>query len=517
MIIDGGNSYFKDDVRRARAAAPSAASTTSTSARRGGVWGLERGYCLMIGGDAEVVERLDPIFTALAPGRRRHRAHARPRAAATGHRRAAATSTAARSAPGHFVKMIHNGIEYGVMQAYAEGFDIMRNARSEQARRRTQRFDLDLADDRRALAPRQRRQLVAARPDRHRARRGSASSTVTPASCRTPARAAGRSMAAIEEAVPADVLTAALYVRFRSRQEHTFAEKVLSAMRLSSAGTSRRRRNNSFIRRIRRCRLASSISRPTTASTSPSWRARSRSAASNSLFVPEHTHIPASRKSPFPGGGELPKRYSHTHDPFVALVLRGRGHEEAEARHRHCLVPQHDPIVTAKAIASLDQLSGGRFIFGIGAGWNEEEMDNHGASYATRFKQMGDYVMAMKALWTKEEAAFHGEFVNFDPIWSIPSLAEAASADPAGRRDRPHLAPRRRLLRRLVPAPARRLRARERSTACSMAAERAAIPRRCRSPCSARRPTRRRWRLREAGIDGALLEIPDVSRDDILR
>jgi probable F420-dependent oxidoreductase len=144
----------------------------------------------------------------------------------------------------------------------------------------------------------------------------------------------------------------------------------------------------------------------------------------DSLFVPEHTHIPASRKSPFPGGGELPKRYSHTHDPFVALAFAAAATKKLKLGTGILLVPQHEPIVTAKAIASLDQLSGGRFIFGIGGGWNVEEMENHGATYQTRFKQMREHVLAMKELWTKEEASFEGEFVKFDRVWSWPKPAQ---------------------------------------------------------------------------------------------
>src|SRR5216684_7181987 len=139
-----------------------------------------------------------------------------------------------------------------------------------------------------------------------------------------------------------------------------------------------------------------------------------------SLFVCEHTHIPVSRRTQFPSGGELPKRYSHTHDPFVALSFAAAATKKLKLGTGILLVPQHEPIVTAKSIASLDQLSGGRFIFGIGGGWNVDEMENHGARYETRFKQMREHVLAMKALWTEEEASFHGEFVNFDPVWSWP-------------------------------------------------------------------------------------------------
>src|SRR6195256_2995899 len=106
-----------------------------------------------------------------------------------------------------------------------------------------------------------------------------------------------------------------------------------------------------------------------------------------SLFVCEHTHIPVSRRSPYPGGGELPKRYSHTHDPFVALAFAAAATKKLKVGTGILLVPQHEPIATAKSIASLDQLSGGRFVFGIGAGWNEDEMNNHGVQHKSRFKQ----------------------------------------------------------------------------------------------------------------------------------
>ena len=140
----------------------------------------------------------------------------------------------------------------------------------------------------------------------------------------------------------------------------------------------------------------------------------------NSLFLCEHTHIPTSRRSPFPGGGELPKRYVHTHDPFVALSFAAAATRTLLLGTGVCLVPQRDPIITAKTVASLDRLSGGRFVFGIGGGWNVEEMENHGARYPTRFKLMRERVLAMKALWTEEAASFNGEFVNFDPVWCYP-------------------------------------------------------------------------------------------------
>src|ERR1700736_1600890 len=143
-----------------------------------------------------------------------------------------------------------------------------------------------------------------------------------------------------------------------------------------------------------------------------------------SLFVCEHTHIPVSRRSPYPGGGELPKRYAHTHDPFVALSFAAAATRTLKIGTGIALIPQRDPIITAKSIASLDQLSGGRFIFAMGGGWNVEEMENHGARYETRFKLLRERILAMKALWTQEEAAFHGEMVNFDPVWLYPKPAQ---------------------------------------------------------------------------------------------
>jgi probable F420-dependent oxidoreductase len=144
----------------------------------------------------------------------------------------------------------------------------------------------------------------------------------------------------------------------------------------------------------------------------------------DSLLLPEHTHIPKSRRTPFPGGGELPKAYSHTHDPFVALSFAAAATTKILLGTGICLIPQRDPIVTAKSVASLDRLSNGRFLFGIGGGWNVDEMENHGARYETRFKLMRERILAMKALWTEEQAAFHGEMVNFDPVWSYPKPAQ---------------------------------------------------------------------------------------------
>ena len=139
-----------------------------------------------------------------------------------------------------------------------------------------------------------------------------------------------------------------------------------------------------------------------------------------SLFVPEHTHIPASRKSAFPGGGPLPKQYAHTLDPFVTLSWAAAVTTRLRLGTGICLVPQRDPIVTAKSIASLDMMSGGRFVFGMGGGWNVEEMEDHGATYRTRFAMLREHVLAMKALWSEEEASFSGDHVSFEASWSWP-------------------------------------------------------------------------------------------------
>ena len=139
-----------------------------------------------------------------------------------------------------------------------------------------------------------------------------------------------------------------------------------------------------------------------------------------SLFIPEHTHIPASRRSPWPGGSELPREYWHTLDPFVALGYAAAATSTIRLGTGICLLTERDPIVNAKEVASLDLLSGGRFELAIGAGWNAEEMENHGTAFATRFRVMSERARAMKVIWAEEEPEFHGEFVDFDPIWSWP-------------------------------------------------------------------------------------------------
>jgi probable F420-dependent oxidoreductase len=143
-----------------------------------------------------------------------------------------------------------------------------------------------------------------------------------------------------------------------------------------------------------------------------------------SLFFPEHTHIPASRETDYPGGGELPPEYSHTHDPFVALTAAAAATERLLIGTGICLVIERDPITTAKEVASLDQLSGGRFLFGVGAGWNAEEMENHGTEPSRRFGVMRERIEAMKAIWTEDEASYHGRHVDFERIWSWPKPAQ---------------------------------------------------------------------------------------------
>ncbi len=143
-----------------------------------------------------------------------------------------------------------------------------------------------------------------------------------------------------------------------------------------------------------------------------------------SLWVPEHTHIPVSRRTPFPGGSQLPKEYAHTFDPFISLMAAAAATKRLRIGTGICLIIERDTIITAKEVASLDALSGGRFEFGIGGGWNAEEMENHGAVFATRFKKLREQVLAMKEIWTKDEAEFHGKLVNFDKIWSWPKPAQ---------------------------------------------------------------------------------------------
>jgi probable F420-dependent oxidoreductase len=143
-----------------------------------------------------------------------------------------------------------------------------------------------------------------------------------------------------------------------------------------------------------------------------------------SLFFAEHTHIPAGRQSPYPGGGELPRKYSHLYDLFVALTAAAQSTSTLRIGSGICLVVEHDPIDLAKRVASIDHLSGGRFEFGVGAGWNREEMRNHGTDPRTRMRLMHERIEAMKEIWTQDEASYDGEFVHFERIWSWPKPAQ---------------------------------------------------------------------------------------------
>jgi len=230
-IIDGGNSFFKDDVRRSKELAKKGVYYVDVGTS-GGVWGLERGYCLMIGGPAQVVRDLDPIFKTLAPGRGDI-----PRTPGRESSRGTPEEGYLHCGPagaGHFVKMVHNGIEYGLMQAYAEGFDIMRGASSKDLPE-DHRFDLNLSD----ISELWRRGSVVGSwllDLTAMALQENPTLSNYTGSVQDSGEGRWTIMAAIEEAVPAEVLSSALYARFRSRQEHTFAEKCLSAMRMKFGG-----------------------------------------------------------------------------------------------------------------------------------------------------------------------------------------------------------------------------------------------------------------------------------------
>ncbi len=230
-IIDGGNSFYKDDVRRA-ATAKEAGITYLDAGTSGGIWGVERGYCLMIGGDKAAYERLEPIFSTLAPGMGDvGRTPGRPADKGTAEKGYLYCGLAGA---GHFVKMVHNGIEYGLMQAYAEGFDIMRGVNNEDLPA-NMRYDLDLPE----IAEVWRRGSVVSSWLLDLSAQALVSSPKLEGfSGYVDDSGEGRWTieAAIAEGVPADVLSAALYVRFRSRQDHTFAEKMLSAMRKGFGG-----------------------------------------------------------------------------------------------------------------------------------------------------------------------------------------------------------------------------------------------------------------------------------------
>jgi 6-phosphogluconate dehydrogenase len=231
ILIDGGNSFFKDDVRRSKQIRDKGIHYVDVGTS-GGVWGLERGYCMMIGGPKDVVQQLDPIFKTLAPGRgtipRTPGREKLPGTAEEGY------IYCGPSGAGHFVKMVHNGIEYGIMQAYAEGLDIFRNADGKELPE-DYRYDLNLADITEVW---RRGSVISSWLLDLTAMALAENPTLSEYSGFVQDSGEGRwtIQAAIDEAVPVDVLSAALFTRFRSRQEHTFAEKVLSAMRQKFGG-----------------------------------------------------------------------------------------------------------------------------------------------------------------------------------------------------------------------------------------------------------------------------------------
>jgi 6-phosphogluconate dehydrogenase len=230
-VIDGGNTFYRDDIRRAKTLKDKGVGYIDVGTS-GGVWGLDRGYCMMVGGDTQAVERIDPLLKTLAPGagaipRTRRAADADPRAE-LGYIHAGSVGA------GHFVKMVHNGIEYGLMQAYAEGFDILKNKNAD-ALPPDERFDINLTD----VAEVWRRGSVISSwllDLTAQALAGDARLDAFTGSVDDSGEGRWTIEAAIEEAVPADVLAAALFARFRSRQSHTFGERLLSAMRFGFGG-----------------------------------------------------------------------------------------------------------------------------------------------------------------------------------------------------------------------------------------------------------------------------------------
>ena len=238
-----------------------------------------------------------------------------------------------------------------------------------------------------------------------------------------------------------------------------------------------------------------------------------------SVWFPEHTHIPASRKSPWPGGGELPRDYWSAYDPFIALMAAAGATKRLKLGTGICLVIERDPIVTAKEVATLDRLSGGRVLFGIGGGWNAEEMENHGTAWKSRWRLLRERVLAMKAIWTEREASYQGEFVRFEKIWADPKPLQKPhppiiiGGDGEKTFDRvvefgdgwmpimrPHTSPVEK-----IPALRERLK------------RRAAIRSRCRCRSSSRRPSgRRSTRSRRRACSAPSSACPSAPRDEVL-
>ena len=239
-----------------------------------------------------------------------------------------------------------------------------------------------------------------------------------------------------------------------------------------------------------------------------------------SFWVGEHTHIPAARQTPYPGGGELPKPYYHMADPFVSLMAAAAATRTIKLGTGICLVVEHGPLVLAKSVATLDWLSNGRVLFGIGGGWNREEMEHHGTPFGRRWQVMRERVLAMKALWTQEEASFHGEFVNFDSAWSRPKPAQRPHPPIllGGESDY--------TLRRVVeycdgwiPRPVGDFTAKSAVERLRRMAETKRRDPKSLTISVFRAPADKAKlaEYRQAGIDEALLEIPDLRRDEVLQ
>ncbi|MGE4219360.1 MAG: LLM class F420-dependent oxidoreductase [Alphaproteobacteria bacterium] len=239
-----------------------------------------------------------------------------------------------------------------------------------------------------------------------------------------------------------------------------------------------------------------------------------------SLFLPEHTHIPASLASSKRRGRDLPSYYWNLYDPFVALSYAAAATTKLKLGTGICLLPQRDTFTTAKTIASLDHLSGGRFICAIGGGWNIEEMNNHGVAYADRFPLMKERVLAMKAIWTQDEAEYHGEMIDFDPIWSFPKPVQKPHPPVLIGGETDHT------IRRVVdyadgwfPRPGPQFDPVEGMARFKRIADEAGRDMKTLSMTCFRVPAEKKAleSYAEVGVERVLLELPAGSRDDILR
>jgi probable F420-dependent oxidoreductase len=239
-----------------------------------------------------------------------------------------------------------------------------------------------------------------------------------------------------------------------------------------------------------------------------------------SLWVPEHTHIPTSRKSPWPGGPNLPDVYKQTLDPFIALTAAAVATKRIKLATGICLVVERDPIHLAKNVASLDYLSGGRFLFGIGGGWNAEEMANHGTDFKTRFALMRERIEAMKVIWANDVAEYHGQYVNFDPLWAWPKPVQKPHPPILVGGEFPHGAKRAIAYGNgWMPIGGRGLDAldilpRFRQLAAEAGRNPDEVPM---SVFAASQDSERLKRYRNAGVDRAIFLLPTTRRDDALK